>query len=323
MPRRAPPCRILPSWLRAAPAMLLLAALAACSSAPPRVYAPLRYDYLLPIRLNVASITVEDRFVPGGPGDLNSLDPAPLVPTLTAMAQDRLQAVGASGRAVFVIKDATLTRSAQGITGSMDVELDVYAGGGTRAAFAEARVLRTRTGDLGDMQQTLYDMTKQLMDAMNIEFEYQVRRSLHDWLAAAPGVPSPVQQQALPPPGGTVAAPPQAAPPPVSAPAPIASPPSYQAPSYQPPSYQPPAYTPPPSSSLPAPVPYPAQQGSAYPPTTTYLPANPYSAPRPAPSPYAAPSVTPAPTTPYPTTSYPATSPYGAQPTPLVPPRSP
>jgi hypothetical protein len=308
MPRRAPPCRILPSRLRATPVVLLLVVLAACSSEPPRVYAPLRYDYLLPIRLNVASITVENRFVPGGPGDLNGLDPTPLVPTLTAMAQDRLQAVGSSGRAVFVIKDATLARTAQGVTGSMDVELDVYAGGGTRAAFAEARVLRTRTGDLGDMRQTLYDMTKQLMDAMNVEFEYQVRHSLHDWLAQAPGVPAPVQQQALPPPGSSVAAPP-------AAPAPAT------VPSYAPPSYAPPSYAAPPASALPAPVPYPSQNG-AYPPTTTYLPANPYTAPRPTPSPYAAPSVTPAPTTTYPTTTYPATNPY-AQPTPLLPPRSP
>jgi hypothetical protein len=204
--------------LRWLPAALVVLALAACSSEPPRVYEPLRYDYLLPLRLNVASLTIETRFVPGGTNDLNALDPSPLIPTLTQMARDRLQAVGGSGRAVFVIKDATLARTNDGIRGSMDVELDVYGGDGTRAAFAEARVARTRSGDLGDMRGALYDMTKQLMDAMNVEFEFQVRRSLHDWLVSASAAPAPVQQQALPPPPGARPAPGPLAP----TPAPVA-----------------------------------------------------------------------------------------------------
>jgi hypothetical protein len=199
MRRRAP----LHRW--AAPLLALALALSACSSAPPRVYQPLRYGYLLPLRLNVASITIEQRFVPGGPNDLNGQDPAPLVPTLTAMAQDRLQAAGGSGRAVFVIKDASLRRIGDGISGSIDVELDVYAGGGTRAGYAEARVSRQRTGNIDDLPSALYDMTRQLMDAMNIEFEYQVRRSLRDWLVSA--TPAPVQQQSLPPPGSALTPP--------------------------------------------------------------------------------------------------------------------
>jgi hypothetical protein len=262
--RRPAPCFRRPACALAVAAVLL--ALAACSSAPPRVYAPLHYDYLTPLRLNVASVTVESRFVPGGPNDLNPQDPAPLVPTLTAMAQDRLQAVGSTGRAVFVIKDASLSRVGDGINASMDVELDVYAGGGTRAGFAEARVSRFRSGDGGDLQATLYDMTKQLMDAMNIEFEYQVRRSLKDWLAPSSAAPAPVQQQALPPPGAT------APPAPVSTLAPPA-PSSTLAPPTQ--TLVPPAL---PSRTLPVPAP----SGLAAP--TPY--AAPYPSPYPAPAPY-------------------------------------
>jgi hypothetical protein len=218
------------------PAVLLVAlALAACSSGPPRVYAPLRYDYLLPLRLNVAELTIESHFVPGGSSDLNPQDPSPLIPTLTQMARDRIQTVGTTGRAVFVIKDATLARTSDGIRGSMDVEVDVYGGEGTRAGFAEARVSRSRSGGIDDMPSALYDMTKQLMDAMNIEFEYQVRRSLHDWLVAT--VPTPVDQQALPPPPGAKLAPPGSTPGSLT-PAPLA-----------PPSAAP--------SSLPPPQPYP------------------------------------------------------------------
>jgi hypothetical protein len=43
----------------------------------------------------------------------------------------------------------------------------------------------------------LYDMTKSLMDRMNVEFEYQVRRSLAGWLLPAGAPPAAVQQQPL------------------------------------------------------------------------------------------------------------------------------
>ena len=45
----------------------------------------------------------------------------------------------------------------------------------------------------------LYDMTKSLMDRMNVEFEYQVRRSLGGWLLPGGAPPAPVQQQPLTP----------------------------------------------------------------------------------------------------------------------------
>ena len=40
-------------------------------------------------------------------------------------------------------------------------------------------------------------MTKTMMDRMNVEFEYQVRRSLASWLLTAGSVPAPVEQQPL------------------------------------------------------------------------------------------------------------------------------
>jgi hypothetical protein len=36
-----------------------------------------------------------------------------------------------------------------------------------------------------------------MMDRMNVEFEYQVRRSLGSWLLAAGAVQAPVEQQPL------------------------------------------------------------------------------------------------------------------------------
>ena len=40
-------------------------------------------------------------------------------------------------------------------------------------------------------------MTKSMMDRMNVEFEYQVRRALGSWLLPAGAVQAPVQQQPL------------------------------------------------------------------------------------------------------------------------------
>ena len=59
------------------------------------------------------------------------------------------------------------------------------------------RVIGTYTGDLDDLPGRLYDMTKTMMDRMNVEFEYQVRRSLGSWLLAAGAVQAPVEQQPL------------------------------------------------------------------------------------------------------------------------------
>ena len=43
----------------------------------------------------------------------------------------------------------------------------------------------------------LYDLTRQAMQDMNVEFEYQVRHSLHDWIVSADAVEAPVEQTPL------------------------------------------------------------------------------------------------------------------------------
>ena len=185
----------------------------------------LRYDYLPPIRLNVATIEVRQDFYPSGVApDVSPLDPVQPVAALRQMALDRLQAFGPAGTAVLVIENASLTRDGDTITGTFAVRLDIYTSANVRAGYAEARVSHTHTGDVGDLRQTLFDMTKQLMDEMNVQLEYQIVHSLRDWLAPTSAVPVGVQQQPLglgspsgpagPPPGGPPPAPPVGAPPP-------------------------------------------------------------------------------------------------------------
>jgi hypothetical protein len=180
------------------PLGLLPLLLAACGGRSKRQYPPLHYDHLTPLRLNVAAIQIEQRYLPSGVApDVSQMAPMPPVQALRNMAADRLQAFGNSGQAVFIIQEASLIRQRDTILGSFAVELDVYTSANTRAGFAEARVSRTYSGDLDDLPSTLYDLTKNMMDTMNVEFEFQLRRSLRAWLVPEGAVQPPVQQQPL------------------------------------------------------------------------------------------------------------------------------
>ncbi len=180
-------------------ALLLPLALAACGGdEEEQVFEPLRYDYLPPIQLNVATIEIEQRFIPSGyRPDVTAQDPVSPAVALTAMAQDRLKPFGTAGKAVFAILDASLTRQQDVINAVMHVSLTVYGPDGNQGGFAEARVEHRRTGDTNDLHATLYDITKTMMDDMNIEFEYQIRQHLRDWLTQSEAPAVPVEQAPL------------------------------------------------------------------------------------------------------------------------------
>jgi hypothetical protein len=178
--------------------LLLPFVLAACGHEERTNFPPLRYQYLPPIRLNVASIDVQQRFYPSGTRpDITALDPVHPVEALRAMAEDRLQALGSVGQAVFGITNATLTKQDEVITCALGVVLEIYPTPGIRSGFAQAIASRQHTGPIDDLRGTLYDVTKAAMDAMNVEFEYQVRRNLGPWLLSASAAPPPVEQQPL------------------------------------------------------------------------------------------------------------------------------
>jgi hypothetical protein len=179
-------------------ALLLPLALAACVAEEPKVFDPLRYNYLLPIQLNVASIAVEQRFIPSGVApDVSGEDPAPPIQTLKAMAADRLQAFGTANKAVFAILDASLTRENDVVTGSFAVSLTVQDDSGDQLGFAEARVEARHVGQIDDIRTVLYDITKSMMSDMNVEFEYQIRRNLKNYLTSAAAPDTPVEQAPL------------------------------------------------------------------------------------------------------------------------------
>jgi hypothetical protein len=181
-------------------ALLLPLALAACGGTPEMVYEPLRYNYLPPIQLNVAAIAIQQRFIPSGvPPDVSNQDPVPPIEALTAMANDRLQAFGTANRAVFSILNASLIRQGDMISGYFAVSLTILDDNAAQLGFAEARVENQHTGSSGDIRPQLYAMTKTMLADMNVEFEYQIRQNLKNWLTNATAPDAPVQQAPLDP----------------------------------------------------------------------------------------------------------------------------
>jgi hypothetical protein len=178
--------------------LLLPLLLSACGAEPEPVYDPLRYNYLPPLQLNVAGIQVEQRFIPAGvPPDVTNQDPVPPIDALKAMANDRLQAFGTANKAVFAILDASLTRQNDTVVGSFAVSLTILDDSGTQTGFAEARVQSRHSGRISELRPVLYDMTKSMVDDMNIEFEYQIRRNLKAWLTNGAAPDMPVEQAPL------------------------------------------------------------------------------------------------------------------------------
>jgi hypothetical protein len=179
--------------------------LAACGDDPgtPASYPPPSYDYLTKIELKVGRIEIDDSWAPRGAGRrVEFLAPIPPREALRRMAEDRLVAAGSTGRAVFVIEDASIIRGPRDYQASLAVRVDVADDAGNRIAQAPARVVLVRPVR-GESERAvrddLYAFVRELMTEMNVEFEYQVRRTLRDALhQTAPNAPEPGPVEAQP-----------------------------------------------------------------------------------------------------------------------------
>ncbi|WP_215746272.1 hypothetical protein [Gluconobacter sp. P1C6_b] len=188
-------------------ALVLSLGVAACSDGDAdQTFPPLDYSYLSQIHLNVASIDVQDE-APAAPGSLSAKAPVAPDQALKAMANQRLVASGTSGKADFIIKQAYLNRAGDNaVTGAMDVQLNVADAGNQHTGFVHARI--THKLDAGDRDPTsrkeLYTLTSQMMQDMNVELEFQIRKKLLSWMTDAAGTPlvnGGIQQQTLGAPG--------------------------------------------------------------------------------------------------------------------------
>ena len=201
-----PPCRLPRRAALLLPLGAVAGLLAGCVAAPPPpVFPPLTFGYLTKLRLAVQTIDVEVAWTPQpvtSGEHVENQSPVQPVDALRQMVQDRLIPGGSDGQATVTIDDAALTRVGDRFEANFAVHMDIHNGDGTRTGYAQARVARTRTiSDYSTdaVRQALYDLVKATMADMNVEFEYQIRHSLGEWLqATTPAAPlPPVEQQNL------------------------------------------------------------------------------------------------------------------------------
>lgn len=188
-------------------ALLFPALLAGCADQKqPTQFAPLRYDNLSQINLNVNTLTLVDNTVTHPvAGDIGYKSPTPPVQALRQMVQDRLAAKGgitSANSAQFVIDRASILHEPGGtLQGQIDVHLDILNPDGSKTAHTEAHATQSLHPDPTEdteSQANLYNVTKGMMDSINTELDTQVHRSLGKWLVDAGGMPVEGAIQAQP-----------------------------------------------------------------------------------------------------------------------------
>ncbi len=192
--------------------------IAACGGGPPPapiVYKPIDFSYLPPLTLRVASVNVENTYVPG-PDEATLIGEDPEAPAnaLSDLLSRRLVPSGAPGVANVTIETASLDEGGGNLTGTMAVRVDVASADGRRTGFTEASVSHSETAPDNnaseeDVRAALYNMTKTLTEDLNDRLQYQLQHDLASWMVygGGAGVAPVVSGEAGAASGGIVATP--------------------------------------------------------------------------------------------------------------------
>jgi uncharacterized cupin superfamily protein len=165
--------------------------LTACSSSPPPapiIYKPLDFSYLPPLTLRVASVNVQNTYVPG-PDEATLIGEDPEAPAnaISDLLNHRLIPSGAPGTANVTIETASLDESGGTLTGTMAVRVDVASADGRSTGYTEASISHREAAPDGnasqeDVRAALYDMTKTLTEDLNDRLQYQLEHDLSSWM---------------------------------------------------------------------------------------------------------------------------------------------
>ncbi|MDF7674114.1 hypothetical protein PT277_07360 [Acetobacteraceae bacterium ESL0709] len=177
-------------FLKAASCIGLLSFLVGCADHPPETFPKPDYSYLPKMNLNIARLDVSDDAVPKK-NSLAAKSPIPPDETLRLMAHQRLNPTGTSGAGLFTITEARISGTSDDILiGDMTVRLTLDDD--THGRHAEIIAQVTHQDNLSgknSKQHELYELTRRLMDDMNVELEYQIRKNMGSWLTDATGTP--------------------------------------------------------------------------------------------------------------------------------------
>ncbi|MBO6037457.1 MAG: hypothetical protein J6P29_02715 [Acetobacter sp.] len=200
--------------LRLTASVALASFLVGCAdNTPPPSYPPLHYGYLGPIALNTRSLVIENHTLLNPvAGNIGYESPVPPIQAVHQMAEDRLVAAGGTSSnkvARFVIDQASIVHEPGGnLVGKVAVHLDILNPNAQCVGYVSAQASQTLHPDPSqpiESPQNLYDVTRDMMRALNVEFEYQIRHGLKKWLINDGGLQEDdnVQSQNITPPSAT------------------------------------------------------------------------------------------------------------------------
>jgi hypothetical protein len=178
--------------------------LAACETPPSQNnFAEITFGHLPEIKLNVGEIVYESRYkAPEALPNVDHVFPVPPARAAERWAHDRLRAVGSDNKAVFILKDASVTEehlaTKGGIKGAftteqterykarMDVEIQIVDNFGNALSNITANVERTTTTpedlSLREREKVWFRLTEDVMRDLDMQLDPAIKRVFFPYL---------------------------------------------------------------------------------------------------------------------------------------------
>jgi hypothetical protein len=190
---------VLPCFVRVG-VVALVVVLAACeTTVPTQKFSDITFAHMPPIRLDVADIEYIQEYVPPqAPPNVEHLFPVQPAAVVRRWTADRLLATGVTRRLRVILVNAAVTENALetkgGVTGfltneqavrydeTLEVRLEIVDDRGMQEGHARAVAQRSRTAPenitLNERDQLWFDLTEDLMKALDAELERVIRTYL-------------------------------------------------------------------------------------------------------------------------------------------------